>query len=266
VSAEGLLAAVYDGLRLATLLVCLGAANVLANPKRLLKALPGALAEIGVAVTVALSMAPQLVESGQRIRRARRLRASPGGRAHVLRRIVIPVVEDALERSLLLAAAMDSRGYGRVAGVPAASRRATGALVLAGLVGVCVGTYGLLDASTPWQLGLPSLAAGLFAAVAGFVVGGRRMRRSSYRPDPWRGPEWGVALSGAVAAGVLFVSAGTGADGLEPSLHPLRWPELPLVPTLGLLVGALPAWLAPPVAVPAWRDAGGAPAEAVAIS
>ena len=36
VALEGILAAIYDGLRLATLLVCLGGANVLANPKRLL--------------------------------------------------------------------------------------------------------------------------------------------------------------------------------------------------------------------------------------
>ena len=33
VSLEGVLAALYDGLRLATLIICLGAANVLANPK-----------------------------------------------------------------------------------------------------------------------------------------------------------------------------------------------------------------------------------------
>ena len=74
VSLEGLLAALYDGLRLAVLLLCVGAANVLANPKRLLKAMPAALHEIGVAVTVALSVAPQLIESGQRVRAARRLR------------------------------------------------------------------------------------------------------------------------------------------------------------------------------------------------
>ena len=75
VSLEGVLAAVYDGLRLATLLICIGAANVLANPKRLLKSTPAALHEVGVAVTVALSVAPQLVESVQRVRRARRLRS-----------------------------------------------------------------------------------------------------------------------------------------------------------------------------------------------
>ena len=67
-SLEGVLAAVYDGLRLATLLLCVGAANVLANPKRLLQSMPAALHEIGVAVTVALSVAPQLIESGQRVR------------------------------------------------------------------------------------------------------------------------------------------------------------------------------------------------------
>ncbi len=60
-------AAFYDGLRLATLLLCVGAANVLANPKRLLKAVPAALHEVGVAVTVALTVAPQLIESGQRV-------------------------------------------------------------------------------------------------------------------------------------------------------------------------------------------------------
>ena len=36
VSAEALLAVFYDGLRLATMIICVGAANSLANPKRLL--------------------------------------------------------------------------------------------------------------------------------------------------------------------------------------------------------------------------------------
>src|SRR5262245_5414085 len=40
VSAEQVLGGFYDGLRLATMLVCLGAANALANPKRLLRAVP----------------------------------------------------------------------------------------------------------------------------------------------------------------------------------------------------------------------------------
>ena len=111
VSLEGILAALYDGLRLATLLICVGAANVLANPKRLLKLVPGALHEFAVAVTVALTFAPQLVESAQRVRRARRLRGGTRPRRHVVREIGIPVLQDALDRSLLLAA---GHGFARL--------------------------------------------------------------------------------------------------------------------------------------------------------
>jgi energy-coupling factor transport system permease protein len=263
---ESVLAAVYDGLRLATLLICVGAANVLADPRRLLKALPGALHEIGVAVTVSLSVAPQLVESGQRVRRARRLRGEPGRRLHLVRTVLVPVVTDALDRSLLLAAAMDSRGFGRAAAVPARHRARSGALVLAGLLGACVGTYGLLDSSAPAALGLPLLLAGVAAATAGMVLGARHLERTRYRPDPWRAPEWAVALTGVAVAAVLVATSHVEPADLNPSLQPLRWPPLPLVPTLGLLLGTLPAWLAPPLARPArpGRAAAAAPSTPVA--
>ena len=246
VSLEGLLAALYDGLRLATLLICLGAANVLANPKRLLKSVPGALHEVGVALTVALTMAPQLVESAQRIRKARRLRGELGRRTHFFAEILVPVITDALDRSLLLAAGMDSRGYGRTAHVAVRTRRITGALVLTGLMGVCIGIYGLLDGSSPWTLGIPMLAVGLIAAGIGFVIGGQRVQRTRYRPDPWLLAEWGVACTGVVVATALFVSAIRNPSSLNPSLQPLSWPTLPLGATLAILIGVLPAWIAPP--------------------
>ena len=246
VSVEGLLAAFYDGLRLATLLICLGAANVLANPKRLLKSVPGALHEVGVALTVALTMAPQLVESAQRIRKARRLRGELGRRTHFFAEILVPVMTDALDRSLLLAAAMDSRGYGRTAHVPKRTRRLTGTLVLAGLIGVCIGIYGLLDGSSPWTLGVPMLAVGLLAAGLGFVIGGQRVQRSRYRADPWLLAEWGVSAIGILVATTMFAAAVRNPTSLNPSLQPLQWPALPLLPTLAILVGALPAWIAPP--------------------
>ncbi|WP_248783884.1 energy-coupling factor transporter transmembrane protein EcfT, partial [Actinoalloteichus caeruleus] len=160
VAVEQLLGGFYDGLRLATMVVCIGAANALANPKRLLKAVPGALYQVGSAVVVALSVAPQLVESVLRVRRARRLRGGRQRGMRALRGIVIPVLADAMDRSLALAAAMDSRGYGRVGALSRRARLVTGVLVLGGLVGVCVGVYGLMDGSTPRQLGLPMLVAG----------------------------------------------------------------------------------------------------------
>lgn len=247
VSAEGVLGAAYDGVRLATLLICVGAANVLADPKRLLKAVPPALHEAGVAVTVALTVAPQLVESAQRVRRARRLRGESSRRLGLVRTVLLPVLMDALDRSLLLAAAMDGRGYGHTNAVERSRRFTTAALMLGGLGGICCGVYGLLDGTAPRVLGVPMLVGGAALAWVGLVVGGRRVRRSRYRPDPWAGPEWAVAVTG-LAVGAIFVITGSiDPSGLIPSLQPLQWPALPLFPALGVALGLLPAWLAPPV-------------------
>jgi len=244
-SAEELLGGFYDGLRLATMVICVGAANALANPKRLLKAVPGALYEVGTAVTVALTVAPQLVESVQRVRRARRLRAGRTRGLRAVKGIVVPVLEDAMDRSLRLAAAMDSRGYGRRAYLSAGVRAVIASCVLFGLVGVCVGVYGVLDGTSTW-LGVPLLAAGLAVAVVGFVLGGKRVRRTAYRPDPWRWPETAVVLAGVGACVLLVVTSRVDPENLYPSLSPLRWPEVSLVHALSLLVAVLPAFVAPP--------------------
>ncbi|MGN6243774.1 MAG: energy-coupling factor transporter transmembrane component T [Motilibacteraceae bacterium] len=246
VSLEGLAAALYEGLRLATLLACVGAANALASPSRLLRSVPGALYEAGVALVVAMTFAPQLVESVGRVRAARRLRGRPDRGLKGLRGVAMPVLEGALERSLELAAAMDSRGYGRRADVPAAARRTTAALVLAGLLGVCAGLYGLLDGGTPGVLGLPVLVAGCAAAACGLVLGGRRTPRSRYRPDRWAAQELLVAGAGVVAAAGMVAASVAGVGGLAPATNPLEVPGLPVLPTAALLVALLPAWLAPP--------------------
>ncbi len=245
VTLEGLLAAVYDGLRIATLLICLGAANSLADAKRMLKSLPAALYEIGVAVTVALTVAPQLIESGQRIRRARKLRG--GTRPGIARGVVIPVLDDALDRSLVLAAAMDARGYGRRGAVGVRARRVTGALLLAGVFGVTIGTYGVLDGTTPRWLGGPILVAGCALAIVGLRVSGQRVQRTVYRPDPWRIEEWLVVACGAGAAAVMFIATDVDPANLFPSLQPLQWPTIGLLPAVAAGLAALAGVIAPPV-------------------
>ncbi len=243
VTLEGVAGAVYAGLQLATMLACVGAANALANPRRLLRAVPGALYEVGVAVVVALSFSPQLVEGVTRVRAARRLRGRPHTGLRGLRGVAMPVLEGALERSIELAAAMDSRGFGRTA---AGGRKASGGVTLAGLLGVCAGLYGLLDAGSPVAMGLPLLAAGAALATVGLWLGGRRATRSRYRPDRWGAQEWLVGGAGLVAAATALVGAALSPEALAPSTSPLVVPTLPVVPVLGLLVALLPAWIAPP--------------------
>ncbi|MFD5227131.1 energy-coupling factor transporter transmembrane component T [Streptomyces qaidamensis] len=244
VTAEALAFALYDGMRLATLLICVGAANALANPSRLLKSLPGALYEMGVAVVVALTFAPSLIADVQRLRAARRLRGRPDKGIRGLLHVGLPVLEGALERSVALAAAMDARGYGRTAQVPPGVRRTTAALTLGGLLGVCAGTYGLLTAEGA-AYGLPVLLAGLAAALAGLKLGGRRSLRTRYRPDRWDVRAWLVVASGVAVAALLTLAAARDPAALHPGVVPLVAPTLPLWPAAAVLLGLLPAFVAP---------------------
>jgi energy-coupling factor transport system permease protein len=140
---------------------------------------------------------------------------------------------------------MDARGYGRTAQVPPAVRHTTTALTLGGLLGVCAGSYGLLAAEGA-RFGVPLLVAGLAAAAGGLWLGGRRSVRSRYRPDRWGVRSWLVAGSGAAVA-ALMVRAATvpGSEALHPGVVPLTAPELPLWPALSVLIGLLPAFVAP---------------------
>ena len=89
---EGLIGAAVLGLRLAIIIACIGAANALANPKRLLRSLPSALHEIGSAVVVSVSVAPQLAESVQRVRRARQLRGDTTRGIRSVPSVALPVL------------------------------------------------------------------------------------------------------------------------------------------------------------------------------
>ncbi|WP_329392463.1 energy-coupling factor transporter transmembrane protein EcfT [Streptomyces sp. NBC_01716] len=244
VTAEQLVFALYDGAKLATLLICVGAANALANPARLLKSLPGALYEAGVAVVVAMTFAPNMVGDVLRLRTARRLRGRSTGGVKAVLQIGLPVLEGALERSVAVAASMDARGYGRTAAVPPAVRHTTTVLTLGGLLGVCAGTYGLLAAEGA-TYGLPLLGIGVAAAVAGLRLGGRRSVRTRYRPDLWGIRAWLVAGSGAAVALLMIRAGAYDPEGLHPGVVPLVAPGLPLWPAAGILLGLLPAFVAP---------------------
>jgi energy-coupling factor transport system permease protein len=144
-----------------------------------------------------------------------------------------------------LAAGMDARGYGRTGSATRGSRRLTASLLVLGMVGLCAGVYGLLDGTAPRLLGVPTIALGALLCCLGLAVGGRRVQRTAYRPDPWLWPEWVVSGGGVCCAALMFVSLGYSAADLNPSLTPLAWPTLPLLPVLGILVAGAAALAAP---------------------
>jgi energy-coupling factor transport system permease protein len=246
VTAQGLLAATYGGLQLAALLVCVGSANALASPRRLLRAVPGALYEAGVAVTVAMSFAPQLVTAAVRVRRARRLRGRPATGVRSWVGVALPVLEDALERSIELAAAMDARGFGRRGTASPARRRLVAGSVVTGLLAVAVATYELLDATSPTIVGLPLLVGGTAIACAAVFFGGREVARTKYRPDQWLGAEWLVAVAGLAPLAGVMLAGRLQPGSLHPTTYPLAVPQLPWPAVLGIVLALIPAWFGTP--------------------
>jgi energy-coupling factor transport system permease protein len=246
VTAESLLSGFYDGLRLAAIVIAVGAASALANPRRLLRSLPSSLHEVGTALVVAVSVFPQLVESVARVRAARRIRPSvETGRIERLRSVIVPVLEDSLERSILLAASMDARGYGRTGGASLRRARVSGALLVGGLVVLGAGIYSTLDTTSPRWMATPLLVFGGVVATIGGLMSGADVVRTAYRPDLWRAAESVTALCGVVAlAGVLVVRHFDRAV-LHTQTSPLAWPELPMAVAGLLAVAALPAMVTP---------------------
>ena len=242
---EGLLRAAAEGLRLATIIISIGAANALANPKRLLRAFPAALHDIGTALVVAVSVAPQLAESVIRVMRARQLRGDNRRGLRGLKHVAIPVLHDTLERSIHLAASMDARGYGRRATLDPRAERVTTALTLGGLIAAMLGLYGVFVTPGFSVFSWPLLFLGLLVSYAGLRRAGAQVQRTSYRPDPWRAPEWLTVVSGLLAVAAFLIVRRLDPAAMVLPLEPLGWPLLPPLALVGLAVAAAPAFLTP---------------------
>jgi energy-coupling factor transport system permease protein len=251
VTAEAVVSTLYDAMRLAVMLLAMGAANALANPRQALRSVPAALYEASVAVVIALSVAPQLIESIQRVHRARRLRGDSATNLRALGTVAMPVLADSIERSLSLAAGMESRGFGRTQGRPA---RGSLALMLLSSMSATAGVFLLLSTSF-WQLSVTMLAAGLIGAGLGLKAAGRRLQVSTYRPHPWRTRETVVAAAGLLTSAIILgvgwlnpdtlspaVAAFLDPLALNPSTDPLSWPQLsaPMLVAVGLMLLPLP--------------------------
>jgi energy-coupling factor transport system permease protein len=222
VSREALLSGLTGGLQLAVVILAVGAAHTLADALGLLRHAPSSLAGITTALVVAVSVLPALGRSVLDVRRAARLRGQRPG----LRRTVVPVLEATMERSLTLAAAMESRGYGATAATDQPSvasarpRRLIQPLALLGAVAtVALATYALFDAAWPvWGAPVLAGAAVLLCVVA--LRTGSAMRRTVYRAERWTPRSVLVAASGSVCLLLLATAVAPRVAHPDPALLP----------------------------------------------
>ncbi len=243
VTAQAVIAALCQGLQIAVILACFGAANSLASSFRLLRCVPAGLYEVAVAVTVAISFTPQVVLSITRVRDARRLRGRATRGLRGWRGLAVPVLDGALERSVALAASMDARGFGRRSTSPR-RRHITAAATLGGLVGLGIGFFEVLDSGSASGVGLAVLGLGGALVVGGMAVASHGTR-SRYRPDRWRAAEWLVVATGLIAVAGVIAAGSRNASSLTQPLYPLALPGVPLSALAGILVATLPSVTSP---------------------
>jgi len=106
-------AALLEGLRLAVLLAVFGTFNGVLEPARILRLAPSRFHEPALAATLALSIAPRMIDAVAKVREAQRVRGLTIGRLRSLPALAVPVLETGMEEAVTLAESMDSRGHGR---------------------------------------------------------------------------------------------------------------------------------------------------------
>lgn len=202
---EMLAMGVTGGIRLLALLALFGAFNAVADHYGLLRRLPSFLGGIGLVLTIGLAFVPQTLNQLVAIREAQRVR---GHRFRTWRDalpLLVPLVAGGLERSLQLAEAMDSRGYGarRIeANTGSMLREQTGGIV--GLLLLALGLFTAFYRSDP-RPGWALAGGGLVILGAMARRAGRASRRSRYAQERWHIHDLLAVLSsvGLIAVAVL---------------------------------------------------------------
>jgi len=109
---EALAYGLATGLGIAAAMLAVAPLTLVTQPHELVDALPSSLARTGAAVGTALNLIPSAVRSAAEIRDAQRMRGWRARRLTDWPVVAVPIVLTAIESSLTLAEAMESRAYG----------------------------------------------------------------------------------------------------------------------------------------------------------
>lgn len=247
ITAEQLVSGATRGLRLWTLLLLVGAFNACVNHYRLLRRSPRFLFQAGLVITIGLAFVPQTVLRLRAIREAQRLRGHRFRGWRDALPLFVPLLSGGLERSLNLAEAMESRGYGRTLHRDAASARLgrrLQLLALAGLAGLMLGCFAFLfypGGTLASRLGLAAMVASAGLIVAGWWRAGQSLSRTTYNRERWSGADRLVALAAVAAPAGLWLLGRSGLSLSYPVFPSVGLPPFDPLAALPLLLLAAPA-------------------------
>jgi energy-coupling factor transport system permease protein len=236
VSAEVLVAAASEGLRLVVVLVAFGVLNAHADLSGLLRTVPAAFRDVGLVASIAVAFVPGVLRTVRDVRDAQRLRGEWGLR-RLAPTLVVPVLGMSLERALLLAESMDARGYGRGQGSSAVGRSSR--------LSAWAGLGLLLLGIAAWVWGEPQIATATSAAGAAVMVWGFRtasVRASTSRLVLRTVTAYDVAVIVASSIGIV-VAVAAGADAFYDPYPVASWPAFSMGTAGVTLLFALPAFV-----------------------
>lgn len=202
VSVEAFNAAAIQALRLMAIVMSIGFSAAMANPRKLLKYTPAAFYEFAAAISVAINLVPQLTSSIKRIKQARRIKHQD--RQKFLS-IVIPVLEDAVDSSLALAASMDSRGFGRNENLLPRQRRSLRGLLLIALLALFAAVFSLLGDTSLNLVALPCTILGLLALSMNLLLASKYSVRTSARKQRFTILDYCLLSSALLACAAVIV-------------------------------------------------------------
>lgn len=182
-----------SALAIATLLLAAATFSSAVRQADLIRLLPSRVATLGVAATVAMTLIPQTIAAARDIYDAQRSRGHRFRGVRDARSLLVPLLGAGLERSLVLAEALETRGFGGSATPQAARRRP---LPLAGAGLAVVAALGLVGFGHVPQ-GAGALLLALVLAATGAPA---HAARSRFRPLVWDLPS--LAVAGAAVGAV----------------------------------------------------------------
>ncbi|MDQ3654859.1 MAG: energy-coupling factor transporter transmembrane protein EcfT, partial [Chloroflexota bacterium] len=240
---NALVCGVLGGVALFTLVLTGITISTLISWTELFHVMPRRLAPIAVTGSVAWAFLPQTAVAWRQIREAQTMRGHRFRGVRDFIPIIVPLLAGGLDRSLVMAEALESRGFGASASAPSRVRNprreiAFGLGVVTGLGGLTVAVYCLAvglatGAVIAGLVGCFSLAALVRTSSSPQPV------RTRYRTLRWTWADSLVSVASLVSVSIVVIWNGVRPGSLAYAPYPtLTVPpvDIPLLLILGLLM------------------------------
>ena len=225
---------VSSALAIATLLVAAATLSAAVRQADLIRLLPSRVATLGVAGAVALTLVPQTIAAARDIYDAQRARGHRFRSPRDAISLLAPLLGAGLERALVLAEALETRGFGSSARQVARPRRWP---ALAGAAGVTTAAVALIGFGRV----LPGVALLIAAMALAAASAPARSQRTRFRPLVWDIPSVVLALVAGLAIVLLGLALIDGMLTYNP------FPRLTAPPFDPLIGGAILLLLTPTI-------------------